>query len=274
MAQVVGCIHILAMDIWSQIRKDVAVAVGRVVPAFPWATVEAILHDLLQVCKTPDEDWKALEGAFGVLASMLNQFQKTSPSGFRLGSRTMQYLPSALLCDLKPYAAAPAWWCVRILLTGCRRQISTFQEVMSKLNLYSPHEVLPAAHAEGLLDVAAQLVPHIPLAFLTKHWQVVFPTCEKYVMHALLPLQAWPVVFNEWDEDDTLTPTPVASGAGASLDAKAKCFHDFWSEFDAPRGSPKPRRFSDLIFATCTHDERRRLEAYVASLDRSATRVI
>ncbi|ETV69551.1 hypothetical protein H257_14787 [Aphanomyces astaci] len=54
---------------------------------------------------------------------------------------------------------------------------------MSKLNLYSPHEVLPAAHAEGLLDVAAQLVPHIPLPFLTKHWQVVFPTCEKYVMH-------------------------------------------------------------------------------------------
>ncbi|ETV92853.1 hypothetical protein H310_13044 [Aphanomyces invadans] len=196
MAQVVGCIHILAMDIWSQIRKDVAVAVGRVVPAFPWATVEAILHDLLQVCKTPDEDWKALEGAFGVVASMLNQFQKTSPSGFRLGSRTMQYLPSALLCDLKPavyLAMQHTQLSVReqattamiryVALSDAFTQISTFQEVMSKLNLYSPHEVLPAAHAEGLLDVAAQLVPHIPLAFLTKHWQVVFPTCEKYVMH-------------------------------------------------------------------------------------------
>ncbi|KAG9414413.1 hypothetical protein AC1031_013770 [Aphanomyces cochlioides] len=62
-------------------------------------------------------------------------------------------------------------------------QITTFQEVISKLNLYSPHEVLPAAHAEGLLDVAAQLVRHMPLNFLVKHWQIVFPTCEKYVMH-------------------------------------------------------------------------------------------
>ncbi|RHY10486.1 hypothetical protein DYB36_005541 [Aphanomyces astaci] len=141
--QVVGCVHILATDVWSQIRKDAAVAVGRVLPALPWSTVEAVLHDLLQVCKQPpdegDDDWKGREGAFRVLASMLAQFKKntTPPStGFSLGTRMMQYLPSALLCDLKPVS-----------------------------------------------DVAAQLVPHIPLPFLTKHWQVVFPTCEKYVMH-------------------------------------------------------------------------------------------
>ncbi|KAF0764889.1 hypothetical protein AaE_003032 [Aphanomyces astaci] len=107
--QVVGCVHILATDVWSQIRKDAAVAMGRVLPALPWSTVEAVLHDLLQVCKQPpdegDDDWKGREGAFRVLASMLAQFKKntTPPStGFSLGTRMMQYLPSALLCDLKP----------------------------------------------------------------------------------------------------------------------------------------------------------------------------
>ncbi|KAF0705706.1 hypothetical protein As57867_006954, partial [Aphanomyces stellatus] len=141
-------------------------------------------------------DWKALDGAFGVVAALLTQFQKQPPSGFCMGSHSMQYLPAVLLCELKPavYQAmhhtqlsvrenATAALIHYVALSDAFTQIATFQEVISKLNLYSPHEVLPAAHAEGLLDVAAQLVPHIPLSFLVKHWQVVFPTCEKYVMH-------------------------------------------------------------------------------------------
>ncbi|RQM31116.1 hypothetical protein B5M09_011079 [Aphanomyces astaci] len=167
--QVVGCVHILATDVWSQIRKDAAVAVGRVLPVLPWSTVEAVLHDLLQVFKQPpdegDDDWKGREGAFRVLASMLAQFKKntTPPStGFSLGTRMMQYLPSALLCDLKPVSAmqhpqlsvrehATAAIIRYVALSDAFTQISTFQEVMSKLNLYSPHEVLPAAHAEGTI---------------------------------------------------------------------------------------------------------------------------
>ncbi|KAF0718949.1 hypothetical protein As57867_001364, partial [Aphanomyces stellatus] len=199
-AQVVGCVHVLATDMWSQIRKDTAAAVARVLPQLPWLHVEAILTDVLQLCKQPSTDdrvdWKALDGAFGVVAALLTQFQKQPPSGFCMGSHSMQYLPAVLLCELKPavYQAmhhtqlsvrenATAALIHYVALSDAFTQIATFQEVISKLNLYSPHEVLPAAHAEGLLDVAAQLVPHIPLSFLVKHWQVVFPTCEKYVMH-------------------------------------------------------------------------------------------
>ncbi|KAH9113152.1 hypothetical protein AeMF1_012611 [Aphanomyces euteiches] len=197
---IVGCIHVLATDVWSQIRRETAKWLQNEMAQLAWPHVEALIQDLLALCKNSEEpsDWKAQEGAFEAMAAILTQFKKqsTSTGGFQVGSRYMPYLPSALLCDLKPavYQAmqhqqlsvretATAALIQYVALSDPFTQITTFQEVISKLNLYSPHEVLPAAHAEGLLDVAAQLVCHMPLNFLVKHWQVVFPTCEKYVMH-------------------------------------------------------------------------------------------
>ncbi|OQR88355.1 hypothetical protein ACHHYP_06872 [Achlya hypogyna] len=63
----------------------------------------------------------------------------------------------------------------------CIRPTSCFQLPTPKVRKLPAKSFLRCV--KGLLDVAAQLVPHIPIAFLAKHWHVVFPTCEKYVMH-------------------------------------------------------------------------------------------
>ncbi|RHY14832.1 hypothetical protein DYB32_010816, partial [Aphanomyces invadans] len=154
----------------------------------------------------------------------------------------------------------------------CTQAHVVLQALLPLLLAVNLTEPVDKALGMAVVEAGALLVLQTtPTSTLDKH--------QAQLVHAILNV-LWGYhsneasVFNEWDEDDTLTRTSVASGAGAPLDAKAKCFHDFWSEFDAPRGSSKQRRFSDLIFATCTHDERRRLEAYVASLDRSATPVI
>ncbi|KAG1684792.1 hypothetical protein DVH05_010526 [Phytophthora capsici] len=73
-----------------------------------------------------------------------------------------------------------------------------FQEVISKLNRINRNEklgeidtganpeeseLLDAFEAEGLLDVLARMAPCLPSNFLLKHWKVIYPTLEKYVMH-------------------------------------------------------------------------------------------
>ncbi|GLE02544.1 hypothetical protein PINS_up011382 [Pythium insidiosum] len=37
--------------------------------------------------------------------------------------------------------------------------------------------------AEGLLDVLAKLLPSLSISFLVKHWALIFPTLERYVVH-------------------------------------------------------------------------------------------
>lgn len=83
-------------------------------------------------------------------------------------------------------------------LCDSNTRVLIFQEVMSKLNRMSQEqiaaqeamqsdlqvvELLEASEAEGLLDIVAKLAPCLPVAFLLKHWKVIYPTLEKYVMH-------------------------------------------------------------------------------------------
>lgn len=83
-------------------------------------------------------------------------------------------------------------------LCDANMRVLIFQEVMSKLNRMSQEqiviqaamqsdlqtvELLEASEAEGLLDVVAKLAPCLPVAFLLKHWKVIYPTLERYVMH-------------------------------------------------------------------------------------------
>jgi hypothetical protein len=100
-------------DVWSRIRKDSAKFFAqKVLPVLLLSTIEDILMDHLNVCKskTGDEsEWKAVDGAFWLLANILAMVEKI-PSGnnngggggFRLGKHVMPYLPACLLSDLKP----------------------------------------------------------------------------------------------------------------------------------------------------------------------------
>ncbi|KDO19644.1 hypothetical protein SPRG_14544 [Saprolegnia parasitica CBS 223.65] len=194
---VVEVVHTVVTDVWSQVRKDGGRYVAKhLVPVLPLPTLEAIFIDILRLCKTDGTEWRSLDGGFYLLAMVLSTIKRVPSAGYVLGGHTLDHLPSILLTDLKPavYSAmkneqlsvrehATAAMTNYVAISDPFTQIGTFQEVISKLHLHSPHDVLPAAHADGLLDVAAQLVPHIPIVFLAKHWHVVFPTCEKYIMH-------------------------------------------------------------------------------------------
>lgn len=68
--------------------------------------------------------------------------------------------------------------------------MAIFQETVSKLNRIPDDTtestgsmLLGAFEAEGLLDVLAKIVAALPLGFLVKHWGVIFPTLERYVIH-------------------------------------------------------------------------------------------
>ncbi|OQR82051.1 hypothetical protein THRCLA_11175, partial [Thraustotheca clavata] len=197
---IIECIHTIVTDVWSRIRKECAQSIAKnIAPVLPLPLFEAILNDALTLCKSDTAEWKSLDGGFYLIAQLLSAIEKNDKNSnytIKKSKVAMDHLPSRVLSELKPavYSAmkndqlsvrehATAALTNYIAISDSFTQIGTFQEVISKLNLHSPDEVLPAAHAEGLLDVAAQLVPHIPITFLTKHWHVVFPTCEKYVMH-------------------------------------------------------------------------------------------
>ncbi|KAG7387660.1 hypothetical protein PHYPSEUDO_013910 [Phytophthora pseudosyringae] len=131
---------------------------------------------------------------------------------YHLGSRhTLTQLPRCLVQTLKP----AMYQCLRHDQLGVRQlaaqclveyaslceeptRLLIFQEVISKLNRINRNEkvtegdsaenpdeseLLDAFEAEGLLDVLARMTPCLPSTFLLKHWNVVFPTLEKYVMH-------------------------------------------------------------------------------------------
>ncbi|KAK1931129.1 hypothetical protein P3T76_013318 [Phytophthora citrophthora] len=90
--------------------------------------------------------------------------------------------------------------CVVMYVSLCEEptRLLIFQEVISKLNRMNRNEklgeidtgtdleeseLLDAFEAEGLLDVLARMAPCLPSNFLLKHWKVIYPTLEKYVMH-------------------------------------------------------------------------------------------
>ncbi|GMF20794.1 unnamed protein product [Phytophthora lilii] len=128
------------------------------------------------------------------------------PVKYFLGHHTLMQLPLCLVQTLKP----AIYQCLRHDQLGVRQLASQclvkyaglcekstrlliFQEVISKLNRIHKNdkievdpnnsELLDAHEAEGLLDVLACLAPHLPSGFLLKHWKLIFPTLEKYVMH-------------------------------------------------------------------------------------------
>ncbi|GMF44733.1 unnamed protein product [Phytophthora fragariaefolia] len=130
---------------------------------------------------------------------------------YRLGQRhTLTQLPKCMVQTMKPVM----YQClrhdqlsVRQLAAECLVQYAAlcedptrlliFQEVISKLNRINRNEnneidttmdpreseLLDAFEAEGMLDVLARMVPYLPPSFLLKHWKIIFPTLEKYVVH-------------------------------------------------------------------------------------------
>jgi hypothetical protein len=71
-------------------------------------------------------------------------------------------------------------------------RIVIFQEIISKLHLSSSVllqtqqqqlPVLDAAEAESLLDALGRISTRLPIIFLLKHWQMIFPTIERYIVH-------------------------------------------------------------------------------------------
>ncbi|KAJ0406271.1 hypothetical protein P43SY_007059 [Pythium insidiosum] len=131
---------------------------------------------------------------------------------FHLGKlhRKLPQLPRSLVSRLKPAlyrslqhdqvsVRETAAQCLAHFVAICddSMRVLTFQEVISKLNRLSPTEfrddiateddanaeLLDSTEAEGLLDVLARLLPSLSIAFLVKHWAVIFPTLERYVVH-------------------------------------------------------------------------------------------
>ncbi|KAL3669760.1 hypothetical protein V7S43_005141 [Phytophthora oleae] len=127
------------------------------------------------------------------------------------GKHTSTQLPRCLVQTLKPamyQCLRHEQLSVRELAAGCLvayvslceepTRLLIFQEVISKLNRMNRNEklseidtvanpeeseLLDAFEAEGLLDVLARMTPCLPSNFLLKHWKVIYPTLEKYVMH-------------------------------------------------------------------------------------------
>ncbi|KAJ0410808.1 hypothetical protein ATCC90586_010131 [Pythium insidiosum] len=131
---------------------------------------------------------------------------------FHMGKlhRKLPQLPRSLVSRLKPAlyrslqhdqvsVRETAAQCLAHFVAICddSMRVLTFQEVISKLNRLSPTEfrdeiateddanaeLLDSTEAEGLLDVLARLLPSLSIAFLVKHWAVIFPTLERYVVH-------------------------------------------------------------------------------------------
>lgn len=131
-------------------------------------------------------------------------FGSRHPSVPRLPRSLVQSLKSVLYHCLRHEQLSVrehAAQCLKHYVDLCEEpmRLLIFQEAMSKLNRMkaSPtadkngvntssdddHELLEAFEAEGLLDVLAKLAPSLPSTFLLKHWRLVFPTLERYVMH-------------------------------------------------------------------------------------------
>lgn len=134
---------------------------------------------------------------------------------FRFSDRypSVSRLPRALVHSLKPVlyqclrheqlsVRERAAECLKhhVDLSAEPMRLLVLQEVMSKLNRMrdnsssssnnaavdmsgGDHELLEAFEAEGLLDVLSKVAPSLPPLFLLKHWKLVFPTLERYVMH-------------------------------------------------------------------------------------------
>jgi hypothetical protein len=178
-----------------------------------WTKQEGALlaiHELLKSItlerRDPRELGKATQGRAvdDILGALADRERERSTTTFRVGhGLRLDRLPRDVVASLKP----ALYRCLQhdqltirqiaaesLLAFAFLCDVSTcmaiFQETVSKLNRIpdvatesTSSTLLGAFEAEGLLDVLAKIVATLPPDFLVKHWKVIFPTLERYVIH-------------------------------------------------------------------------------------------